>query len=136
LPIDFFTARLLRKLTVTLAYFSPIVASVQKYRGSHLWFSLENNGLFPTRVNTDASIVKRGTVQHEIFYGENAFAWGLNNSVKIKVNCAKDAASVFPPVKYALFVTFEVAEGIGIDIYNLITTRINEMIAVRPVAEG
>ncbi|CAK0764107.1 Peptidase S8/S53 domain-containing protein [Gammaproteobacteria bacterium] len=61
-----------RRLTVTLAWLSPISASTQKYRTAYLWFEMSNNGLAPTRSDADWRAVRRGTVQHEVFEGQKA----------------------------------------------------------------
>lgn len=51
LPVDFSTRLLKRKLTVTLAYLSPIAASRQAYRSAQLQFTIddEEKGLVPDR---------------------------------------------------------------------------------------
>lgn len=130
LPFDFSSARIHRRLTVTLSYFSPIMPLLQKYRSALLWFTLENNNLVPSRVNTDLNAVRRGTLQHEIFYGDRALVWDAGNSIGIKVNCVEDAGKLTEPVPYSVIVTFEVAEGLDIDVYTDVVTRIRELVPV------
>jgi len=130
LPFDFSSRRFFRKLTVTLSYFTPIESTKQRYRSSQMWFSIENNTLAPSRVNTDDKAVMRGTIQHEVFYGEKAIFWDTDDSIKIKVNCKEDAGKFSNPIDYGLLVTFEVAEGIDTDIYTGIVTKIHELVPV------
>lgn len=135
-PFEFTTRRFFRKLTVTLAYFSPTTPSKQKYRSAHLWFNIENNKLTPNRLNTDYKAVQRGTTQHEIFYGDQATAWNPNDFVNIRVNCREDAENTIPDIEYAVLVTFEMAEEIceqlDIDVYESITTKIRELVPITP----
>ncbi len=122
IPIEFSKRRMIRKLTVTLAYFTPINASNQKYRGGQIWFDVNNNALVTKRINTDNNIVKRGTVQHEIFYGDNAVAWDENDNIEIQVNCDEDATKDFGTLPYAITVSFEVLEDI--EVYDKIIEKI------------
>ncbi len=130
LPFDFSSRRFIRNIIVTLAYFSPIESSKQKYRTAALWFELENSMPTPERIS-DYNAVKRSTIQHEIFYGNKAIGWDIEDSVKIRINCKEYAGSLSSPIPYTLFVTFE-AEGIGIDIYNEVLTKIREKVPITP----
>ena len=69
LPVDFSSRLMKRKLTVTLAYLSPVVPNKQAYRGIQLWFDVDDNGkgLVPDRLNTEWQAVRKGSLQHEIF---------------------------------------------------------------------
>jgi hypothetical protein len=128
LPPSLGAQRIKRRLTVTLAWFSRIVPSTQKYRESSLWFEVpeEYRRLAPNRSENDWQAVKRGTVQHEIFEGERAEPIRDGDVLQIKVNCRKDARKITSPVPYGLVVSLEVAEGQGtnIAIYDEIRTRI------------
>lgn len=130
IPIDFSQARIYRSMAVTLAYFSPIISTRQKYRSANLWFTLENNALFENRTNTDMHVVRRGTLQHEIFSGNRARNWDINDLVEIKVNCAEDADSISEPIPYAILVTLEIVPSIDVDIYQAVLIKIREMIPV------
>lgn len=131
LPIDFSSRLIKRKLTVTLAYLSPIVANKQAYRGAQLWFNINKRGidLVPHRQNTEWQSVRKGTLQHEIFYGENTLGWN-DEDVIIKVNCTADASKIKEAIPYCLFVTFEVAEGFDVDLYTDVSTKIKQKIQI------
>ncbi len=120
-----------RRLTITLAWLSPISASTQKYRTASLWFENKKNGLAPTRSDADWRAVRRGTVQHEVFEGRRAEPFVDGEFIEIKVNCREDAGKIQNPVAYGLVVSLEVAEDIDIPIYNEVRTRIAPSIQIR-----
>lgn len=131
LPPSLGARREWRRLTVTLAWMSPVAASTQRYRSAGLWFEVDGNAISATRSEVDAISSRRGTVQHEVFEGDRAVAITEEDSLAIKVNCRKDASRLTQPVSYGLAVTLEVAEGIDISIYDEIRTRIATAVEVR-----
>lgn len=112
-----------RRLTITLAWFTPINSSRQNYRVAHLWFNPKNE-LAPNRQEADDKAVRRGALQHEILEGEKAYAFQDGESIAIQVNCRDDAGEIIQPVRYGLAVTLEVAEGIDIAIYQEVRNRL------------
>ncbi|RXK87551.1 S8 family peptidase [Chlorobaculum sp. 24CR] len=124
-----------RRLTVTLAWFSPISPTTQKYRIASLWFEVNNKGLAPLRQNADWQAVKRGTVQHEVFEGQSAEPINEGDVIEIKVNCREDAGKIHRPVTYGLVVSLEVAEGVDIAVYNEIRTRIAPAIQIQQATD-
>ena len=119
-----------RRLTITLAWFTPITVGNQRYRQAKLWFEAPNK-IATKRINSDDKAVKRGTLQHEIFNGHSAEAFEDGDVIKIKVNCSKDAIAFPDSIHYALIVSLEVAEGVNLPIYNEIKNRIVIPITVR-----
>jgi len=113
-----------RRLTITLAWFTPISPTTQRYRNARLWFEATNQ-IVKSRVNTDWHAVRRGTLQHEIFEDSSASAFIDGETINIKVNCSKDANSFTENVPYALLVSLEVAESINLPIYQEIKDRIS-----------
>jgi len=124
-----------RRLTVTLAWLSPISASTQKYRTASLWFETNNNGLAPTRSDADWRAVRRGTVQHEVFEGQRAEPFIDGDVIEIKVNCREDAGKIQNPIAYGIAVSLEVSEGVDIAVYNEIRTRIAPAIQIQQVTD-
>lgn len=124
LPMSLGARREWRRLTVTLAWLSPIASSTQRYRTANLWFEVNGGELAPERQNVDHNAVRRGTVQHEVFEGERAVPISNGDALSIKVNCRKDAAKINEPVFYGLVVSLEVAEGVDIAIYEEVRTQI------------
>jgi hypothetical protein len=137
LDIDFGQQKIFRRLVVTLAYLSSIDSKRQKYRGANLWFeNLSDSRLCPDRQNTDWRSVRRGTLQHEIFTGDDIFPWSDgNHELRIKVNCKEDAITqkrALGKIPYGLFVTFEIAEGLNIDLYSMVveSLRLQNMVPI------
>ncbi len=128
-----------RRLTVTLAWLSPIFPNTQKYRAASLWFELDGNQLTPTRRGASSGVnwraARRGTIQHEVFEGEKAEPFIDGDVIKIKVNCRKDAGRFQNPIAYGLVISLEVSEGIDIDVYNEIRTRISPVIRIQQSIE-
>ena len=124
-----------RRLTVTLAWLSPISASNQKYRNASLWFEINKEKLYLTRIDADWQAVRRGTVQHEILEGKNAVPFNDGEGLEIKVNCRNDAEKIQNPVAYGLVVSLEVAEGVDIAVYDEIRTRIAPPVLIQQTTD-
>ena len=119
-----------RRLTITLAWLSPVSSTRQNYRIAHLWFNPKND-IAPDRVHADHSAVQRSTVQHEVLEGESAVAFQDGDTITIKVNCRADAGDIPAPIRYSLAVTLEVAEGIDIPIYQEVRDRLAVRVPVQ-----
>ncbi len=134
LPINLAASSISRKLTVTLAYFSPIAPGRQEYRKAQIWFSLddETERLVPERENTDRYGVLKGTVQHEILTGCKPIPWGLDDEIVVKVNCKQGASTgaIGASIPYAIFVTMEIGNPIG-NIYDGIAQKIRKRVTIR-----
>jgi hypothetical protein len=96
-----------------------------------MWFEVEGAPVAPDRQEAHWRAVRRGTVHHEVFEGEQAIAIADDEILKIKVNCRKDAAKILAPVPYGLAVSLEVAEGVDVAVYDEIRTRILSAIEIR-----
>ncbi len=112
-----------RRLTITLAWVTPVNCIRQNYRIAHLWFNPKNY-LATDRVCADHNAVQRGTVQHEVLESAEAVDFQDGETIGIKVNCRADAGDIPEPIRYGLAVTLEVAEGIAIPIYQEVRDRL------------
>jgi hypothetical protein len=74
--------------------------------------------------------VRRGTLQHEIFEGDEAVAYMDGTNVRVKVNCRADAGLLIEPVPYALAVTLETAESLRVPVYAEVAERVRVETAV------
>lgn len=138
LPFNFHAQKYKRRLTVTLAYFSPIHPSSIKYREKQVWFTLNNGqNIAGAREEYDYHAVQRGTLQHEIFETDSTVVWDENDSLTIKVNCRGDASEVDSEVliPYALFATFEMAPEHDIDVYQTIVQKVRMRDVITPNLE-
>lgn len=131
LPVDFSSRLMKRKLTVTLSYLSPVAPNKQAYRGVQLWFNIDDGGkgLVPDRQNTEWQAVRKGSLQHEIFMGENPIVWNDDDLI-IKVNCKEEATKIKAAIPYCLFVSFEVAEGFDVDLYSDVSAKIRQRVQI------
>jgi len=114
-----------RRLTITLAWITPVNPKHQKWRRAALWFEPPKDPLRVDRQQADWRAVKRGTVQHEVLEGRRASAFIDGYDLEIKVNCTKDAGALEDSVPYALATTLEVNEEIGIPLYEEVRVRIH-----------
>ena len=123
LPPSLSTKNLYRRLTITLAWLSPVNNRHRNYRVAQLWFDPRNDFAGDRRC-ADHNAVRRGTVQHEILEGTAAHAYEDGESLTIRVNCRADAGDIVRAVQFGLAVTLEVAEGEKIPIYNEVRDRL------------
>lgn len=128
--------RVWRRLVVTLAWMTPIHPRNHRWRRAHLWFESPKSKLsigskkHLERVGADWQAVQRGTVQHEVFEGEKAAAFVDGDDVVVHVSCREDAKLLSDAIPYALAVTLEVDESLGIDIYAEVRERVQSKLRV------
>ncbi|MGO9622117.1 MAG: S8 family peptidase [Desulfobaccales bacterium] len=114
-----------RRLTITLAWLTPVNPMNQKWRRAALWFEPPKELLQVNRKQADWQAVKRGTIQHEVLEGEQASPFVDGDNLEIKVNCTEDAGSLEDFIPYALATTLEVKEDIGIPLYSEVQVRVH-----------
>ena len=120
-----------RRLTITLAWLSPVNPRHQAWRRADLWFDPPQELLRVSRQQADWRAVKRGTLQHEILEGEEADVFVNDANLEIQVSCRADAGTLEDEVPYALAITLEVAEALDVDIYDEVRAAVHA-IQVRP----
>ena len=135
LPPSIASRRLKRRLVITLSWMSPIAPQNQKYRKARLWIeATDNSRIANERIDVSSNRAsRRGTLQHEVFVGNDAFAFQDGDVLGIKINCAEDAGSFEEPIKYAIAVSLEVAEDINVEIYEEVRARMAIPIQITPV---
>lgn len=119
-----------RRLTITLAWFTPVNPRHQSWRRADLWFAPSSDPLHVERQQADWRAVQRGTLQHEILEGDKAAVYVDGDNLEIQVSCRADAGALEEDVPYALVTTLEVAEEIGVPIYEEIRVRVQERVRV------
>jgi hypothetical protein len=132
LPPSLSGRKVKRRLTVSLAWFSPINPQHKDYRRAFLWFSSNKEVLALDKKDHDYDSARRGTVQHQVFEGDKARAFSDGDAIEIKVSCAEDAGSCTDKVPYALAATLEIAEPIDLKIFGEIQARIRLKVGVKP----
>ncbi len=126
-----------RRLTITLAWLSPVKSMRQAYRVAHLWFDPKNE-IAPDRLFADHRAVQRGTLQHEVLEGSKATVFEDGDDISIKVNCRADAGDIPAPVRYGLAITLEIVEDVQQRLLNYsIYEEVRDRLVVRvPVQEA
>jgi len=121
-----------RRLTITLAWFTPINSNHRNFRQAALHFSPPNDELLNLqRSEADHNQVKRGTVQHEILESERVSDYQEGDYLVVPVQCRPDAIeNLDEEIDYALVVTLEVREGLEIPIYNEVRVGIQAQVQV------
>jgi hypothetical protein len=132
LPPSLSGRRIWRRLTVTLAWFTPIEPLNQKYKTAALWFDPAADGLHVNRIEVDARMTQRGTLQHEVLEGEDALAFLDGEVITVQVNCRAHAARVTEPVPYSVVVSLEVAPETEIPLYEEIRARLLVGVVIGP----
>lgn len=122
----------MRRLTVTLAWFTPINPRHSRYRIARLWADLPDDPLHVKQVREgESQQLRLGTVHHEVFEGTAAPVVADGQSLRVRVNCKADAGALKAPVEFALCVSLEVAEGVAVPVYDEVRERIASRVAVR-----
>ena len=119
-----------KRITLTLAWFSPINSNNNKYKKAALWFNKPSDVLKLKRIDCQWTHTQRGTVQHEIFEGSRAVSFEHDEDLLIKINCREDAGNLIETIKYAFIATIEVKEETNIDLYTEIRNRIRARIRI------
>lgn len=126
LPTSLSRQREFRKLTVTLAWFSPINPRHQQYRQAVLDLNIPDATNCGTKRNKvlqpPQNTLNRGTVVHHIFEGKQGVT--LSENAKITVSCRQQAGTLDDPVNFAIVASFEVGVDSEIDVYEEIRAKL------------
>jgi hypothetical protein len=134
-PVCWHTHTEWRRLTTTLAWFTPIHAGHRNYRCAALRLDVpkgKDSVLGVESVDADARAVLRGTVQHQIFYRERgALDVAEESSIVLSVSCTTKDGMLQEPVPYALAITLEIAPSLLTSIsYDEIRERLRPRVRV------
>ena len=113
-----------KRLTITLAWLSPVNPRHQAWRKAHLWLDPPKDQLKVVRQQAHHQAVRRGTLQHEILEGRASASFNRGDALEIRVSCRADAGTLEERVPYALVTTLEVAEDLALDIYDEVRTAV------------
>jgi hypothetical protein len=118
-----------RRLVVTLAYFAPIRLRNRIHRAAELYILPDLQTLRVRRTGADGRSVRKGTVQHEVLYGDGAAPFLAGDNIRIQVNCRSLAGTLVDRVPYGLAVTLETA--VDLPIYQEISIRLQAQARAR-----
>jgi len=119
-----------RRMTVTLAWFSPVNPRHQQYRQAVLNVGLQEGDFGTTRlpIQPPKKTIERGTLTHNIFEGSKGVLIG--NETSLVISCRQQAGSLDDPVPFGVVVSFEVGADSSIDVYEEVRAKL----AVQPRA--
>lgn len=120
-----------RKITVTLAWMTPINPRHSKYRVARLWVDLPEGPLRGDRAEGEWRQLRQGTIHHEVFEESRAAVVQDGTTLAVRVNCLADAGPIKEPVRFALCVSLEVAEGVNLPIYQQVRERVAPRVGVQ-----
>lgn len=122
-----------RRLTLTLAWLTPINPRHRLYRRAHL--KLEPSGheqLTNERLDAGVNEARRGTAQHDVLEGEAAVPYVAGSAIELAVSCRADAGALDVSVPYAVLATLEVAEGVNLPIFQEVRQAVRPSVPIRP----
>lgn len=122
-----------RRLTITLAWTSPINPRHRAYRRAALAVEPGNPGeVFGGREEADKYAARRGTLQHETLRGRRAVPFLDGDTATFTVSCRSDAGDLDKPIPYALIATLAVPIGQNVQVYSEVRERLLVRVPVRP----
>ena len=120
-----------RRLIVTLAWLTPINPAHRHHRVAKLSFELRKpDGSSQdalTRQHVDHREVRNGTVQHEIFGGQQ---FADDEWLVLHVQCSEDAGKLSEPIPFGLLISLEAPES-ELPIYEEVRARVGVPVMVQ-----
>jgi hypothetical protein len=132
LPPALSASKVHRRLTITLAWLTPTNPRHRNYRRANLWCSFPEEKLGSSRAEMDTDTARRGSVEHRVIDGTRVLAVVEGETMDLTVSCTADAGELQESIPYALAVTLEVAEPLGVSILEQIRDRIRPRVEVEP----
>lgn len=133
LPVELSGSTEWRRLTITLAWLTPVNHRHRAYRMAKLSFAPPTGELALERQQADWQQAQNGTVQHEILEGDQARVFQDGDILRIKVSAQGDTQQSFDQaVPYGLAVTLEVPENCNLPIYQRVSEKLG--VAIRATA--
>ena len=123
-----------RKVTVTVAWLSPVNPRHQAYRRAKLEVGAMTNleaaaGVKRSSGQPPHATVSRGTVFHARYEGEKAVSFVDDGHVLLRIFCRERAGALDQPIRYGAAVTIEAGEGIAV--YDEIRARLELPVVAR-----
>jgi hypothetical protein len=132
LPLSLASSTIRRRISLTLAWITPINPSHRHYRRAALKLDATGYGPFAgKRVDAEAAMVGRGTLQREVFESEAAVPFAKGNAIELLVSCRADAGELAGSVRYALLATIETPSAAELPIYEEIREALKVPIRIR-----
>lgn len=129
----------IRRLTITLAWLTPVNTRHQQYRSATLELLPTGDKAYSLAVERLSSqpthfAISRGTLSHSILEGESAVAFLDGGMLKLRVACRAQAGALDERVPFAVAISIETGVGSGIAVYDEVRAAVQP--AVRVAAAG
>lgn len=130
-----------RRLTMTLAWLTPVNARHQQYRSATLELlptGDENYSLAVERLRHQPThiAINRGTLSHCIFEGESAVAFLDGGVLKLRVECRAQAGAMDESVPFAVAISIETGVGSAIAVYDEVRAAVQPAVRATAGAAG
>jgi hypothetical protein len=125
-----------RRLTVTMAWFSPVNPRSFVHRIARLRCRVDEDKLSLERQEVDANAVRRGTVQHEVFESQRAVVLAAQDVLPVDIDCRVDAGALTAPVRYGVAVSLEIAATTQVDIHAQVRAGLRVLARQRVAGRG
>lgn len=120
----------LRRLTVTLAWLSPVSPRHKDYRQAKLEVQFERGIADLESGENNHNHITRGTVWHNVFEADSSGLFAtMGTELRFKVVCSERAGHLDEEIPYGFVVSFETAENVPI--YEEIRERLRQTIPAR-----
>lgn len=122
------------RFTITLAFMSPTVGQLSRYRGAKVYFATPDTDLAGgDRTDAEHNAVRRGSLQHEIIQGTRAMVFNDGEAFPIHVECMDDAQRLRAgeTIRYALVVSAETAEETSSTIHDEVRMSLRQQARAR-----
>lgn len=128
-----------RRLTITLAWMTPLNPRHQRYRSATLEVMPNGDDAFSLAVSRDLTqptqhAANRGTVFHCVFGGASAIAFLDNGLLRVRVTCRAQAGALDEQVPFALVISLETEIDSGIAVYDEVRAGIRAAVLARAAA--
>lgn len=120
-----------RRVTVTLAWLSPVNPRSQLHRMAKLSVAPPTGELGIQRREVDHHAVGRGTVQHEVLDGTQARAFLAGDTMALDVDCRISPGWTDSPIRFGLVVSIEMAATVQADVHAQVRDALRARIASR-----
>jgi hypothetical protein len=124
----------LKRVTATVAWLSPVNWKHRQYRRAQLSFAKPTGfvDLPPARDVVDADAGRgSATVKHQVWEIDRAFAGGVGDALRLRVNCHEQAGGLNgTSIPFAAVVSLWVAPEIGIDVHAQVAQQIQPRVTV------
>ncbi|WP_320837939.1 S8 family peptidase [Zhongshania sp.] len=118
-----------RRMIITLAWFSPINPVHNEYNQAQMWVSdpKKSSALNFSQGDYYHHSQKKGTVYHDVIYGDKASPYLSGQDIRLKVNCKARAAGQNIKIPYALVVTLD-TPNIELPVYEEVKLALEQQV--------